>query len=423
MSGRIGGVRWTVMWYLIGPITFVMSLDRTAMPVAAPTIQHEYGFSLFEMSIILTAFAWTYSALQVPSGWLAERYGPRRALYWANFLWSALTAATPLGFNVASFVGLRLLLGAGQSADWPSSIVAIRRWFPHSERGRGNSILLGALYLGPIAAAPATTAVILHFGWRTAFYIFGALGIVLGLAWWTWFRDDPSQHPRITPEEVAYIAAGQAHETTHVPPGAFAACLRSVQFWAVGLQYFFLVMIQSFYTTWLPTYLVSERHMSLAAMGIFASLPWVAMFCSVFATGWVADEILRRTGSIFTARVPAAIAGFVISGIALIIASRSPDIVTMMVLLCISLGAIGITQVSIWPTTQDLGGGATGLVSGWTNFWGNAAGVVGPMLMAALVKWTGSWSGALLGIALSAIAGAILWLFVHPERPIAALTP
>ncbi len=244
---------------------------------------------------------------------------------------------------------------------------------------------------------------------------------MLGLAWWTWFRDNPSEHPRITPEEVAYIAAGQAHETTEVPPGAFTACLGSVQFWAVGLQYFFLVMIQSFYTTWLPTYLVTERHMSLAAMGIFASLPWVAMFCSVFATGWVADEILRRTGSIWTARVPAAIVGFVISGIALIVASRSPDLVSMMVLLCISLGAVGIIQVSIWPTTQDLGGGATGLVSGWTNFWGNAAGVVGPMLMAALVTWTGSWEGALLGIALSAIAGAILWLFVHPERPIAAL--
>ena len=421
MNGKVGGVRWTVMWYLIGPITFVMSLDRTAMAVAAPTIQHEYNFSLVEMSVILTAFAWTYAALQVPSGWMAERFGPRRALYWANFLWSALTAATPLGFNVASFVGLRLLLGAGQSADWPSSIVAIRRWFPHSERGKGNSILLGALYLGPIAAAPATTAVILHFGWRAAFYLFGALGLVLGFAWWTWFRDEPAQHPRITPEEAAYIAAGQTHETRHVPPGAFVACLGSVQFWAVGVQYFFLVMIQSFYTTWLPTYLVSERHLSLASMGIYASLPWVAMFCSVFATGWVADEILRRTRSIWTARVPLAIAGFVVSAIALVIASRAPDLATMMVLLCVSLAAVGVVQVSIWPTTQDLGGGATGLVSGWTNFWGNAAGVAGPMLMAFLVSWTGSWAGALLGIALSAVAGAVLWLFVQPQRPLAAL--
>lgn len=140
MEGRLGRVRWTVMWYLIGPITFVMSLDRTAMAVAAPAIQHEYAFTLVEMSVILTAFQWTYAALQVPSGWLAERIGPRRTLYWANFFWSVLTAATPLGFNVVSFVGLRLLLGVGQSADWPSSIVAIRRWFPQSERSKGNSI-------------------------------------------------------------------------------------------------------------------------------------------------------------------------------------------------------------------------------------------------------------------------------------------
>ena len=180
-------------------------------------------------------------------------------------------------------------------------------------------------------------------------------------------------------------------------------------------------MIQSFYTTWLPTYLMSDRHLSLKAMGIYASLPWVAMFCSVFATGALADAILRRTGSVWATRVPTAIAGFVISAVALMLAARAPGVPLMMVLLCVSLAAVGVTQVSIWPSTQDLGRSATGLVSGWTNFWGNAAGVVGPMLMAALVRWTGGWSGAMIGLALSGIAGAVLWLFVHPQRPLAAL--
>ena len=77
-----------MVWLLIGPITFVMSLDRTAIVVAAPVIQKEYGFSLVDMSLILTSFSWTYAFLQVPAGWLAERAGPRRALYWANLLWS-----------------------------------------------------------------------------------------------------------------------------------------------------------------------------------------------------------------------------------------------------------------------------------------------------------------------------------------------
>ncbi|MBV9538393.1 MAG: MFS transporter [Acidisphaera sp.] len=414
-------MRWWIAFGLIGPITFVMSLDRTAIVVAAPTIQHEYGFSLVEMGWILTSFSWTYAFLQVPAGWLAEHWGPRRALFAANALWSLLTAATPLGFSVASFVGIRALLGVGQAADWPASVLALKRWFPAAERSRGNSVLLGGLYLGPIAAAPLTTLIIAALSWRYAFVLFGAVGIVLGFLWYTAFRDSPREHPSITPEEADYIAAGQADRGIRPPPGAFGRCLGSVQFWAVGVQYFFLVLIQSFYTTWLPTYLVQERGLSLKSMGVYASLPWVALFIMVFVTGRLADWTARRTGSVWRARVPFAIAGFVVSALALIAATRVSDVVPMMLLLCVSLGAIGLTQVSIWSATQDLGGAATGVVSGWTNCWGNAAGFVGPVLTAYLVGWTGSWAGAVLGIAGAGLAGALLWLLVRPQRPIPAL--
>jgi len=416
-----GAVRWWMAGLLLGPITFVMSLDRTAIVIAAPTIQTEYHFTLVQMSYLLTSFSWTYAVLQVPSGWFAERFGPRKMLYWANLLWSLLTALTPAASGFASFVVIRGLLGVGQSADWPSSVLALRRWFPRAERAKANAVLLGGLYLGPIAAAPITTLVILHFGWRWAFYGFGIVGVLIGFAWWFGFRDDPAKHPLVGTAEASMIAAGQAEEPSQPARGAFLAGLSSTQFWAVGLQYFFLIMIQSFYTTWLPTYLVRERNFSLASMGIYASLPWVALFVMVFVTGSLSDRILRRTGSIWAARVPVAMTGFAVSAAALIAASRVPQIWLMMTLLCVSLGAVGLTQVSIWSATQDLGRSSTGVVSGWTNFWGNMAGVVGPVLTAYLVEWTGSWSGALLGIALSGLAGAVLWLFVHPERSIAAV--
>jgi MFS transporter, ACS family, glucarate transporter len=418
MGARVGRFRWAMVLGLIGPITFVMSLDRTAMVVAAPVIQREFHFTLVQMSFLLTAFSWTYAGLQVPAGWLAERIGPRRSLFAANALWSVFTVATPLGFSFLSFSAIRFALGIGQSADWPSSVLAIKRWFPIAERAKANSVLLGALYLGPIVAAPVTTFVMLRFGWPVAFYAFGAVGIVLGLGWLWGFRDHPERHPMVGAAEAAHIATGQGGDAAKSAPGAFVRCLGSGQFWAVGVEYFFLVLIQSFYTTWLPTYLVIERHLSLKAMGIYASLPWVALFVMVFVTGQIADRILRATGSVWRARVPLAITGFVVSAAALIGASRSPGIGTMMALLCISLGAIGLTQVSIWSSTQDLGRAATGIVSGWTNFWGNAAGVAGPVLTAFLVRWTGSWSGALLGIAVAGAAGAVLWVFVHPERPL-----
>jgi ACS family glucarate transporter-like MFS transporter len=418
MMRPAGGLRWWVVFGLIGPITFVMSLDRTALVVAAPTVQHEYGFSLVQMSLILTSFSWTYAAFQVPAGWLAQKFGPRRALAWANLMWSLLTMATPLGFSVASFVGIRAMLGLGQSADWPASVLALRRWFPRRERSKGNSVLLGSLYLGPIAAGPATALVIASFGWRTAFYSFGLLGVLLGLAWWNWFRDEPKDHPLITQAERATIEADQDDDSKVDKHGALLRGLRSLQFWAIGVEYFFLILIQSFYTTWLPTYLMNVRHMSLREMGINASLPFVALFLMVFVAGWLADVVLRATGSVWMARVPAAMAGFVISAGALIAASRAADVTMMMTLLCVSLGAIGLVQVSIWSATQDLGRNATGVVSGWANCWGNSAGFVGPVLMAYLVEWTGGWEGALLGVALAGGSGAVLWLLVHPQRPL-----
>ena len=93
-----------------------------------------------------------------------------------------------------------------------------------------------------------------------------------------------------------------------------------------------------------------------------------------------------------------------------------------MALLCVSLGAIGLTQVSIWSATQDLGGAATGAVSGWTNCWGNSAGFVGPLALAWLVGLTGSWAGGVLPIGGAGLAAAVLWLFVRPQTPIAALS-
>ncbi len=408
------------MAFILFPLTFVMSLDRTNIVIAAPIIQRRFHFTLFEVSLILTSFAWTYSFLQVPGGLLAERFGARRLLTWANGWWSLLTILTPLGWSVGSFVAVRGLLGIGQAADWPSSVYAIREWFPDEERGKANSILLGGLYLGPIIGGPLTVLIITSLGWQWAFYLYGIVGLVTAALWWHFFRDAPEQHPRVGRAEAAYIARGQVPSPrAEVGPRAWRRFIRSPQFWAIGLQYFFLILIQSFYTTWLPTYLVQQRHFSLAQMGFLQSLPWVALFIMVFVTGSLADRIYRRTRSKWAARVPLAMAGFVISALFLILASRVVDPALLIVCLMISLDAVGLTQVSIWSATQNLAPTLTASVAGWTNFWGNFASALGPIFTALLVGLTAHWTTALLVMALAGVFGAVLWWFIHPERPLA----
>ena len=416
----VPGLRWWITTLLIGSTTFVMALDRAAMTIAAPVIQKEFQFTLQQMSYILAAFSWTYAIFQIPSGWLAERYGPRRVLFGASVLWSAFTALTPFGGSLGGLVTVRALLGTGQAADWPSSVVAIKRWFPVAERAKGNSILLGALYLGRVAAGPITAWVVTELGWKPVFLLFGALGVVVSACWYAGFRDDPASHPLIAAEEARLIVSGQTEKQAPPEPGVFARCLRSTQFWAMGLQYFCVIMIMGFFTTWLPTYLSQERHLDLKSVGGLSSLPFLTLFTVVLLAGRLADAVLKRTGSIWAARVPVAISGYLLSATFLIAAMRMDSVTWMTVLLCLSLGSVGLIMVSIWSSAQDLGGGATGIITGWTNGWGNGADAVGAILVAYLVRVTGSWSTALMMLAIvAAIAGPIFWLFVHPERPIA----
>ena len=417
MPNKIGKLRWGIVSMLVAPITFVMTLDRAAMTIAAPTIQKELGLSLVEMSVILTVYFWAYALGQVPAGRMAERHGSRKVLAGTSALWSFMMILTPLGVGFNWLVGCRALLGGAQSADWSSGVLAVKRWFPKSERAKGNSFLLGGLYLGPIASAPLTAWMILQFGWHSVFYVFGAIGMLLGVAWWFGYRDVPAKHPLISAEEAAYIAAGQT-ESEVATKGVFLKCLKHPRFWLFGIQYFLLVLIQSFYTTWLPTYLMRARGLSLKSMGFAASLPWIAVFVAVFAAGIVCDKILKRSQSVWAARVPVAMAGFLVSAVTLCLASFAVNIAAVIGFLCLSFAAVGFVQVVVWSATQDLGRSFTGVMSGWTNLWGAASNVAGPMSVALMVKLTGNWASALVVIALAAGLGTVLWLFVHPEKPL-----
>lgn len=407
-----GSVRWLLAGGLLLPVTFVMSMDRTAMVVAAPVIQHAYGFSLTEMSVILTAFWWAYALFQVPGGLLTKRVGPRKALAFAGIWWSVFTFLTPYGGLFLGFVVIRILLGIGQAADWPASVYALQRWFPRHEQSRGNSLLLCGLYLGNIVGTPLVVLIMDSLGWHQVFHIFAAAGLVLALLWWWQVRDEPRQHPKVTQAEADYIGAHTDDTQKALPWRRF---IRSGQFWAVGAQYAFLLLIQGFFATWLPTYLVEARGVSLKSMGFLGSLPWVAMLVGVFGVGALNDRILTRWPS----RVKVTALGYLAAAAFLVLGALSANTAVMMVFLCLSLGAVGTVQVQVWAACQDLGGAHSATVTGWTNLWGNLMSAAGPLFTGILVSIGGNWLLALVVLAAAGLLGAGCWFFVHPERPLA----
>jgi ACS family glucarate transporter-like MFS transporter len=408
----MSSVRWKLAWLLVLPITWIMSLDRTAMTVAAPVMQKDLHFTLVQMSWILTAFHWAYAIASIPAGYFTARIGARLALVIANATWSVLTVAIAFAAAALPLAGLRFALGAFQAVDMPASVTAFRAWFPADERTRANAALLAGVYLGPIAGAPLTAWLVAGWGWRMPFLVFGVLGVVSAGAWWLLFRNRPDEHAGVAPEERALIRAGQpgAHEEGR------ASLLRLVgqrAFWTIGFQGACTGVVMGFFNTWLPTYLMQARGVSLKALGIFSSLPWMILLVVMLFASTMEDTVLRRSGSLWLARVPAAITGFVIAALGLVLTARTASTGMALALLALGLGGMGFVQASTWTSIQEIGGQDTSILTAWNGMLTNGAAALGPLVMAEMVSSQGSWSGALTATALTALVGAATWTLIH----------
>jgi ACS family glucarate transporter-like MFS transporter len=329
------------------------------------------------------------------------------------------TFVTPYGVVFLGFVAIRAVLGIGQAADWPASVFTLHRWFPQREQSRANSLLLCGLYLGNVVGTPLVVWIMTSFGWHQVFHLFAALGAVLALLWWWQVRDEPREHPRISPAEVRYIESGRGvdeiERRAELPWRAFFG---SGQFWAIGAQYACLLLIQGFFATWLPTYLVEARGLSLKQMGWLGALPWVAMLIGVFGVGALNDRLVRRWSS----RIRLAAVGYLAAAAFLVLGALTASVPWMMLFLCLSLGSVGMVQVQVWAACQDLGGEHSATVTGWTNLCGNLMSAAGPLFTGILVGIGGDWLLALMILAVAGVLGAGCWFFVHPERPLRTST-
>ncbi len=391
---------WLILFGLIAPINFLMSLDRQAMTLSAPRIQEQFGFSLVEISMIISCVLWTYAAFQVPTGILVNRFGPRICLFVGCLAWSLATILTPFAGSFFSFMLVRLFMGAGQSPDWSSSIVTINNWFAAGRRARANSVLLAFLYLGSVVGGPLTTQITERYSWKISFFIYGIAGVFWSILWLVLVRDHPISPPSPFPDLKDKQSNGWRQ---------FIRLLRSIQFWAIGLHYMCLLTIQSFFLVLMPGWLYS--------------MPWFFLYISVFVSGMIADHIFKRTGSLWWARTPMGIIGTLSCG-GLVAVGNLIDSTTVMILVfSLALAFSGLSQISIWTSVQDLTRAQTGLLAGWTTCWGNAASGIAPIAMVYLVKQTGNWNAALSLPLVAGIIGALCCAWTHPERTINAENP
>jgi len=428
-AARATHVRWVIIG-MLAVISGTTYMDRLNLGIAAKYIQDEFAFSNQTMGWVLSAFVLGYALFQVPGGWAGDKIGPRRMLTFAIVWWSVFTALTALApqlplagwFSVGwSFAVVRFLIGVGESAAYPNSAKIVSYWSAAAGRGVATSVFIAGLGVGGAVSPLGITWVMLHWGWRASFFICGALGGIVALAWHLYGRDHPEEHPGVNAEELRVIY--QDREPGGVPasrksnskaPVPWRAMLSSRSAWALVLSYFFIAYPAYIYYTWFFIYLIRVRGLSVAQTGLWGSTPFIAIILLSPIGGWLSDRLVARVG-VRGGRRYAIWVGVGFSAIMLPAGGYVANN-TLAILLLAGASGFNLFATTIWwATCNDITPNFSGSLSGLMNMSGNLGGWLSPILTAAIFTHFG-WNMAFDFAGLMTLTSGLLWFLVRADE-------
>jgi MFS transporter, ACS family, D-galactonate transporter len=379
---------------LLAICALINYVDRGNLSIAAPLLKDELHISASQLGILLSAFFWTYTALQFVTGWLVDCVDANRVIAAGFLLWSLTTAATGLARGFTMLLVMRLMLGVGESVMIPSCSKILGFYLPEHHRGFANGVLQGAWSSGPAVGTLGTGLLMAEYGWRPVFIGVGLISLVWLPAWFKWM-------PR----------GGVVLRDLAAAPG-FADILRQRSFWGVCTGHFCVNYSTYFMLTWLPFYLVRDRHLSLQSMAKIASAYYAMDALSAITTGWLSDFFIHRGYTPTLVRKAAMAFGHTVAAIALASCAMATSQWYLLCLAAIGIGC-GAARSGTFAFSQTLAGPrATGKWTGLQNGFANLSGVVAPAITGLLVDRTGKFLAPLAIAAAVLVAGALAWLFM-----------
>jgi len=425
-SASTSHVRWLLVFWLF-ILSAVSYLDRVNISIAAGSIAEAYHLSDVQLGKVFSAMLVGYALFQTVGGRLADRFGSRRVLtagvaWWGIF--TALTAMVPANITGALFffVAVRFLLGAGEAVIYPSANQFIARWIPTSERGVANGWIFAGVGAGAGLTPLIITYIMVHYGWRTSFWVCSIIGFAAGAVWFLIARDTPAEHAGVSDSELALIRsgltqAGSKNDASALVP--WGRVLRSKEVWAVTLSYFCYGYVAWIFFSWFYRYLAKVRGLDLKASAFYTMLPFLAMLVCCLLGGAINDRLTKWQGPRL-GRCGLAAFAITVAGIFIAFGSQVQSARLASVVLAGGAGALYLSQSSFWSVTADIAGASSGSVSGFMNM-GNQ---IGAALTASLTPWIAvrfGWTTSFLVAAGMCVVGALSWLVVDPARQLRVL--
>ena len=420
-----------VMLALITMILTLSTADRATLSVAGVDMAKELGFNPLHMGYLFSAFSWAYVAMQVPSGWVGDRFGSKITIFLGIALWSLATVAMGsihfFSFAFALLLVLRFLLGVFESPVGPASGKVIAAWFPSTERGIAGAIFNSAQYLSLAVFTPLMGWLAYTLSWHFVYIVMGGLGIIMAMLWYTLFYV-PSKHPKVNKAELDYIREGgglidmdaniggktqsTGDKKQGFKLGDIAQLFKSRMLVGIFIAQYCITAISWFYLSWFPIYLVKERGFSILKAGFVASIPAIAGCIGGILSGFVSDWILKKTGSISLARKIPITIGFTLSA-AIVICNYVDSSQVVIALMSAAFFGKGFGNLG-WTVVADTAPKKiVGITGGVFNSIGQASGIITPVVIGYILQVTGSFNGALVFVGAHGIAAILsYWIIV-----------
>ncbi|RTL49489.1 MAG: MFS transporter [Bradyrhizobiaceae bacterium] len=382
----------TRSWLIVVTLGFavaIAAMDRVVLSVATPTIMKDLHLSGTNAGLLLAAFFWSYTLMQLPSGMLVDRFGAKKVLGIGFALWSLSCAATGLASSLAGLIAFRLGLGVGEGPVFPSAYRLVSTVFSERNRGLASAIYGDGSKLGPAIGAPLAGILIVSYGWQSMFAIVGLVSLLWLIPW---FIIAPSQK-----EDVGTVK-------NRINWSEFWALLKKRDILGAAVGYFGYLYIFYVYITWLPGYLVLERGFSTLQAGWLSMVPFAVQFTVAPIAGYFTDSFIHKGYSTTTVRKTAIGIGLILA-FSIVPAALVNSSTACLFFFALSTAGLGICNPNMLAVPSGLApknrGGIVGAIQ---NTGGNLGGVVAPMVTGATYDATHSFVVAL------AIAGSMLFV-------------
>jgi len=408
-------IRWTfVILLLIGAV--VNYLDRANLSVANTTIAREFHLSSTKMGLLLSAFLWPYAIANLPSGWLVDKFGPKKMFSFASGFWSTATIICSFVSSYPIFYAMRMILGVAESPFFTAGLKVNQKWFSDEERGLPVAIINTGSQISNAIAPPILTILLVAFGWRSMFVIIGVLGILVLLVWQKLYRDPTSEETLAIKGSLE--AAKEAREGKKSEKQAsWGELFKHKRTWFMIMGNFGIMFTIWVYLTWLPSYLQKERGFSLTQSGFVASLPYICGIVGVLLGGSISDRLIKKGVQPITSRKFPIVGGAILAAVATAPLPFIKSTTIIIVLLCIGYFASQLPSGVIWTLAADVApSNQVASLGAIQNFGGFLGAAMAPIVTGIILDKTGTIGSVFLIGAALLILGAISYgIFVKPS--------